>query len=202
MVSVSNGVVRIESFSLNIPSFSLQDKCVHVIGSNGSGKSTFLRVVAGILDLTVGKRILPTDLKVGYVPQNYRSSLMPWLSARDNVQLISKSDECIKNLLKLGFKKSDLDKRPHQLSGGQCQRVAIVRDAIDEHDLLILDEPFSGLDIYTIPLVGKLLKEKMDKGMKIILTSHTSLPKSMTSNLATVQVVRISDNTAEVRDET
>ena len=200
MITISNGVVNLGEFSLKVPELVLRGDCYHVLGSNGSGKSTFLKVLAGIIELSEGKRKAPLDLKVGYVPQNYRSSLMPWLTAQENVELLSNTENCIDNLLKLGLNQSDLRKRPYQLSGGQCQRVAIARDAISRHDILLLDEPFSGLDINTVPLVGKLLNEKVREGMKVVLTSHTPLPESLTKsiNLSSINVVRVSEKTAEI----
>ena len=130
-----------------------------VIGPNGAGKSTLLRAVAGLepgrvevdgsdwTDLEVPRR------RVGYVFQD--QSLFPHLSALDNVAFGPRArgrgrreaDEVARGWLER-FGIADLaDRRPRELSGGQAQRVAIARALATEPDVLLLDEPFTGLDV-------------------------------------------------------
>jgi molybdate transport system ATP-binding protein len=130
-----------------------------VIGPNGAGKSSLLKVIAGLEPgrVVVGERDW-TDLdvpqrRVGYVFQD--QSLFPHLSALDNVAFGPRArgrsrtdaDRAARDWLER-FGIADLaDRRPRELSGGQAQRVAIARALATEPEVLLLDEPFSGLDV-------------------------------------------------------
>jgi molybdate transport system ATP-binding protein len=130
-----------------------------VIGPNGAGKSSLLRAIAGLepgrvrvggedwTDLEVPRR------RVGYVFQD--RSLFPHLSALDNVafgprargRARADADREARDWLER-FGIADLaDRRPRELSGGQAQRVAIARALAADPDVLLLDEPFTGLDV-------------------------------------------------------
>jgi molybdate transport system ATP-binding protein len=130
-----------------------------VIGPNGAGKSSLLRVIAGLEPgrVVVGGREW-TDLdvpqrRVGYVFQD--QSLFPHLSALDNIAFGPRArgrsradaDRVAREWLER-FDIADLaGRKPRELSGGQAQRVAIARALAAEPDVLLLDEPFSGLDV-------------------------------------------------------
>lgn len=132
---------------------------VVVIGPNGAGKSTLLRAIAGLepagvqvggddwSDLDVPRR------RVGYVFQD--QSLFPHLSALDNVAFgprargrdRRRADDAARDWLER-FGIADLaHRKPRELSGGQAQRVAIARALATDPDVLLLDEPFTGLDV-------------------------------------------------------
>jgi iron(III) transport system ATP-binding protein len=135
-----------------------------LLGSSGCGKTTVLRAIAGfesLLDgsITLGGRNLsskgrtapPETRQVGVVFQDY--ALFPHLSVADNVSFglrrLSASDRAarIQKLLALVGLGAHGHKYPHELSGGQQQRVALARALAPEPDLLLLDEPFSNLDV-------------------------------------------------------
>jgi molybdate transport system ATP-binding protein len=136
---------------------------VAVIGPNGAGKSTLLRAVAGIQecagsislagDSWTDPPLLIRDRNVGFVFQD--QSLFPHLSAADNVAFGPRSrgagraeaDRRAREWLARFGIDSLAERLPRQLSGGQAQRVAIARALATEPDVLLLDEPFAGLDV-------------------------------------------------------
>ena len=136
---------------------------VSIVGTMGSGKSTLLGIMAGLVapdrgTVTVGG-VPVTDVVQGaaFVFQNY--SLLPWLSARENVRLAvetafpqetkaqhrSRAETALERV-GLG---AALDRKPRQLSGGMRQRVALARAFVTEPSVLFLDEPFGALDALT-----------------------------------------------------
>lgn len=134
---------------------------VAVIGPNGAGKSTLLRALAGLEPADGYARLAGRELtalsaagrRVGLVFQD--QLLFPHLSARDNVAFGPRS-RGVDRRTAARTAQSWLDRlavgelaerRPHALSGGQAQRVAIARALATEPDLLLMDEPFSGLDV-------------------------------------------------------
>ena len=161
---------------------------VSIIGKSGSGKTTLLKIISGLKKQTKGTVILndkilsndgifvePEDRKLGLVVQE--KVLFPHLNVQDNVQFgiasdNKKNEKCIEMLKK--FHISDLiDKYPHEISGGEAQRVALARTLVTKPSVLLLDEPFNGLDqglkdeIY--PDIKRILKENK---MTTIMVSH------------------------------
>lgn len=146
---------------LDVDISASRGEVVAVVGPNGAGKSTFVHALAGLQradgSATLEGRDLlaltPQDRAVGVVFQDQR--LFPHLSALDNVAFGLRARGRSKAsaraaahvwLDRLGV--GDLaDRRPAALSGGQAQRVAIARALVTEPDLLLLDEPFTGLDV-------------------------------------------------------
>ncbi len=130
-----------------------------LIGPSGSGKSTLLKVIAGLENINSGNIFLNgkdiTNLsadkrKIGLVFQDY--ALFSHLTARENVLIgLTKNQidyDFFNKLLALLKLEDLLERYPHQISGGQQQRVAIFRSLIRKPELILLDEPFSGLDAH------------------------------------------------------
>ena len=132
---------------------------VSFIGESGSGKTTFLKCLAGLEKINSGRITLnnkvlndkdvfikPHLRKIGFIFQDY--PLFPHLNVFDNIKINLKQSyfkniDYYTGLLGLG---SLLKRFPHELSGGEQQRVSIARALIREPDLLLMDEPFSNLD--------------------------------------------------------
>jgi ABC-2 type transport system ATP-binding protein len=172
-------VLRDISLNLN------QGELVAIIGKSGSGKSTLLKLIGGIISLGYGGKIRifgrPKFLKksrIGFVPQE--SAFIPDLSLADNIRVIGlnqgvsesralvRADEYLQ-MLKLD---ESLNKKPGELSGGQRVRFNIVLSLLHDPDLLILDEPFVGLDFKNRRLLWHFLEKLRKKGKSIVLTSH------------------------------
>lgn len=155
-------------------------------GDNGTGKTTLLNVLVGIEPATTGSirfsHAADGPVRVGYVQQDYTSSLLPWFDVRENVAVPlrlagigkkERSDRADKLLENLGFTTLPRDAYPYQLSGGQKQRVALARALIHEPHLLILDEPFANLDAHSTRDLQETISEiHQTKGPTILYVSH------------------------------
>ncbi len=156
-----NGYFRaLEGVNLTID----RGEFISIIGHSGCGKSTVLNIVAGLYQATQGGVILDSrEVKEpgpdrAVVFQNH--SLLPWLSAYENVELAVKQvfkgqksrkemDEWIKHNLELVHMSHAMHKRPGEISGGMKQRVGIARALAMEPKVLLMDEPFGALDALT-----------------------------------------------------
>lgn len=146
--------VRVELAGLHA---SLSGGAVSLIGPNGSGKTTVLRVLAGALrpdsgEVGLGGRpvagdggwVPPEDRRVAYVPQGL--GLFPHLTVVDNVAFGADRERAWAMLETLGLR-SLAERRPGGLSGGEAQRVALARALVTDPQLLLLDEPLAALDV-------------------------------------------------------
>jgi len=141
-----------EDFNLKISS----SETIGLFGPNGCGKTTLLNMVAGIIKPDSGDIIIRGGKKstVAYIFQDYRNSLFPWLTIRENIIFPlsirgtrkKASDEKLERLRELVNIPFPLEKYPQQLSGGQQQYVAILRGLISDPAAMLIDEPFSALD--------------------------------------------------------
>lgn len=133
----------------------LRGDFVAILGASGTGKSTLLRMLAGVEETTEGSIQFPDSKDSatwGFVFQD--AALLPWKSALENVLLPQRLKKvprapmlkrALALLEQLGLEKS-LALYPHELSGGMKMRVSLARALLDEPRLLALDEPFSALD--------------------------------------------------------
>jgi NitT/TauT family transport system ATP-binding protein len=170
-----------DHFDFDIP----RGKLISVFGPNGCGKSTLINMIAGLIAPDAGEVLFDgrplSDVKFGYVFQNYREALFPWLSAFDNIAYPLKlmrvaraeRDRRVEQLVaRLGVK-IDLALYPYQLSGGQQQLVSIMRALIVEPEILFLDEPFSALDYeMTLFMRDQLQMVFMETATTTVLVSH------------------------------
>lgn len=178
--------VALAASSFQIPMVGV----VSVIGPNGSGKSTLLSAIAGLVPVAAG-----TMRVLGHEPGAARSRLSYVMQATPvpRVTPITVREVVgLGRLAKLGmfgrFRSSDrvavdgamtrmevtdlAGRHMHELSGGQRQRVLIAQGIVQEHDLLILDEPLTGLDLTSAATIDHLIHEQRDDGHTVILTTH------------------------------
>ena len=151
-------------------SFEFPEGCVIAItGASGIGKTTLLNVIAGFLKPQGG--ILHSDHRApAYIFQEPR--LFPWMTALENVSAVCKDSQRAENLLLRLISDADAkDKYPDELSGGMKQRVSIARALAYDSDLLLMDEPFKGLDPDTRREVCRLVFEQA-KGKTVLMVTH------------------------------
>jgi NitT/TauT family transport system ATP-binding protein len=154
-------------------SLSFEEGKVSLIsGASGIGKTTLLRILSGLETADTGEIIGLENKKISYLFQEDR--LFPWLTALENVSAVSGEKDVKKKALailsELGLKDS-VDKFPHELSGGMSRRVAIARTLIFDGDVVILDEPFRGLDNETEKHTLEVIK-KYCEGKTVIAVTH------------------------------
>ena len=151
---------------------------ISIIGPNGCGKSTLINIICGLDEPTSGKIEKIRGLKIGFVFQDYKESLLPWRNVYDNLRLpleFSKELDSEKVDGLIGELKLDPHKNkfPHQLSGGLAQLAAIARALVIEPDILILDEPFKSLDFDVAQHIMQLVLNYCEKNhITTILISH------------------------------
>ncbi len=113
-------------------------------GPSGCGKSTLLRLIAGLEEPQQGHVVRDTSLTFGTVFQENR--LLPWLTVRENIALVCQDTVRIESVLQAVSLTEQANQYPYELSGGMQRRVAIARALAFDADVLILDEPFNGID--------------------------------------------------------
>jgi len=169
---------------------------VYLLGKTGSGKSSFLKTLYGDLPVTTGsanccgfdlthlkQREIPyLRRKLGIVFQDFQ--LLGDRSIYNNLRFIMKatgwSDEAkIKERIYEVFKKVNLEgkenKMPHELSGGEQQRVSIGRALVNDPELILADEPTGNLDPTTSEEILILLKDLCDSGRAVLFATHDML---------------------------
>ena len=149
-------------------SFEFEDgKNTLIMGESGIGKTSLLNIIASTLKAS-GGQLESSYEKISYVFQEPR--LFEWLTALENVSIVSNKEKATEILTLMGLEDS-LDKYPSELSGGMKQRVSIARALAYEPDLILLDEPFKGLDEERRHEVAEILFKAL-KGTTAIIVSH------------------------------
>ncbi|OWZ84835.1 ABC transporter ATP-binding protein [Natranaerobius trueperi] len=149
-----------------------------LFGPSGCGKTTLLNILAGLLDADSGQVEGCEKGKISYIFQEDR--LLPWSTVKENIMFVLKSDytkEKAQNLVEkylnlvnlLDFK----DHYPDQLSGGMKQRVAIARAFSYQGDIILMDEPFKGLDFdLKRDLMDYIINYWQRKNQTLVFVTH------------------------------
>lgn len=170
-----------DSFNLDIP----RNRFVTVFGPNGCGKSTLINMISGLIPIDAGEILFDGktlgQTKIGYVFQNYRDALFPWISAFSNIEYPLKLEGVpsaerrrrVEHLVAHLGVTIDLNRYPYELSGGQQQLISIMRALIVEPEVLFLDEPFSALDYeMTLFMREQIQRVFNDTRTTMVLVSH------------------------------
>lgn len=149
----------------------IEGKTSFIIGKSGIGKTTLIRILLGLEQIDSGEIIGLDDKKISVVFQD--NNLCENLSVLSNLKIVT--DKIDENELNKNLKELDLEgilfKKINELSGGMKRRIAILRALLVEFDLLIMDEPFKGLDFSTKKIVIEYIK-KCIKGKTVVMVTH------------------------------
>jgi NitT/TauT family transport system ATP-binding protein len=160
---------------------------VSIVGASGCGKTTLLRLMAGLLRPTQGsvsfngRTVTEPDRQLAVVFQDYGRALLPWRTVADNVSLAlearrvprSQRADIIDALLKKVGLGDRRDAFPLQLSGGMQQRLQIARCLAQEPEILLMDEPFGALDAMTRQnLQDEVARLSAESGTTVIFVTH------------------------------
>ena len=153
---------------------------VYIIGANGAGKSTCVKAVLGLIDITEGRVARAPSLEVGYVPQRLQVTPTLPMTLRRLMTLTGRfpADRIDSALAAVGLERLG-DPPVTSLSGGEFQRLMLARALIHRPDLLVLDEPERGVDATGTDVVYELIEGiRRDLGCGVLIISH-DLKKAM-----------------------
>ena len=193
-----------------------KNEFVSILGPSGCGKTTMLNIIGGLDKYTSGDLVINgvttkkykdrdwdvyRNHRVGFIFQSY--NLIPHQTILGNVELAltiaglpkaERIERAKKALDRVGLA-NQYNKRPNQLSGGQCQRVAIARALVNEPEILLADEPTGALDTQTSIQIMELIKEIASEKLVIMVTHNPELAEQYST-----RIVRLLDG--EVTEDT
>lgn len=154
-----------------------------ILGENGAGKSTLLRIMAGLLRPTRGSvsvfggELRDRTARVGYM--GHAPLLYDELSAMENLRYfaslygITDSARCVTAIRAVGLD-PEMNRRMGQYSQGMRQRISLARAIVHDAELLLLDEPFSNVDVQSAREMARLLARMRDHGKTVLVVTHQS----------------------------
>jgi len=163
-------------FSIDVEFSCPEGETLALIGPSGSGKTTIIRMLAGLekpdegciryrdetlFDSVRGINLSPQKRKLGYVFQDY--SLFPHLSLYGNAAFAAQDRKEVDSLMGFFGLTALRNRKPHEVSGGERQRCAVCQALARNPQLMLLDEPFSALDVVTRRLLRNELKKITEK---------------------------------------
>ena len=184
---------KLNHFILNVD-FTVENEILCIMGESGSGKTSILNSIAGLLTPDKGEIILddnilfsdkinlkPQERKIGYVFQDY--ALFPNMSVKDNIFFMNPDINYTKLLIeKLGIEYL-LGNFPNTLWGGEKQKVSIVRALANKPRLLLMDEPFSSIDEkFKNKFYEELIEIKKSLDIPIIMVTHNRVEAEILSD--------------------
>lgn len=182
---------------------------ISIVGASGCGKTTLMKIMAGLLKSTRGHVLIDGSMVTGPRPDEtavvfQEDALLPWFKVKDNVAIglaaqrvrkANRRERVRSSLVTVGLA-NHADSYPHQLSGGMRQRAALARGLVLEPRLLMLDEPFAALDEQTRNLMGAELRSLHQRvGGAMVMITHSLTEAVLLSD----RVVAMSANPGRIR---
>jgi len=159
-------------------SFTLhKGEALGLVGPNGAGKSTMLRIIAGLVKPDKGD--VRVNGRLGYTPQE--NLLLPWFNLKENILLPARllkidkreAERMLRELSEALGISEHLEKKVREVSGGTARKAALARSLITSPDILLLDEPYVGLDVDSVKSLQKsLMNLRKETGIGMIIVSH------------------------------
>jgi ABC-2 type transport system ATP-binding protein len=185
----------------------LPGQVIVVVGANGSGKSTLLRIAAGCARPTRG-RVLGRPRATGYLPDRFpallrlpAASYLRHMAALRAIPAAEASRQSSELLGELGFS-GDMQTPMSRLSKGNAQKVALAQALCAPVELLVLDEPWSGLDTEAVPALSARLRAAANGGAAVLVSDHTGaasrLPGAVVHRLAGGALSEVDTTNSEV----
>ena len=195
---------------------------VSILGPSGCGKTTLLNIIGGLDRYTSGDLIIDgkstkefkdrdwdtyRNHSIGFVFQSY--NLIPHQTALKNVELAlsiggisrkERRERALKALADVGLSEQ-INKKPNQMSGGQCQRVAIARALVNNPEIILADEPTGALDSKTSVQVMDILKEIAKDRLVIMVTHNPELAKQYSTRIITMKDGEVLNDTNPVTEK-
>lgn len=183
---VREGSVVVEPSSFRIPTAST----VAIIGPNGSGKSSVLHAITGLLDVDQGQlRVLGKTPEEALSDVAYVLQYMPItpgipMTVREVVRMgrfatrggLGRLRPVDKQRVREAMEQLDIvnlaDRSIHQLSGGQRQRVFVAQALAQDHSVLLLDEPLTGMDVPSARVIDQIIHDEPEQGCTVVYTTH------------------------------
>lgn len=175
--------------AVSASSFAVEQGAITaVIGPNGSGKSTLLSAIAGLIRPVSGSMLVHNSnggpASMSYVLQSTKVNEALPISVREVVTmgrydkhgLVSRLSPSDRAAVDRAMERLDItgiaDRTLHELSGGQRQRVFVAQGLAQDHDLLLLDEPLTGIDLPTAQAIDRVIHDETARGCTVVLTTH------------------------------
>ena len=195
---------------------------VSILGPSGCGKTTLLNIIGGLDRYTSGDLVIDgkstkefkdkdwdtyRNHSIGFVFQSY--NLIPHQTALKNVELalsiggVSRKERrarALEALKKVGLEEQ-INKKPNQMSGGQCQRVAIARALVNNPEIILADEPTGALDSKTSVQVMDILKEISNDRLVIMVTHNPELAQNYSTRIITMKDGEVLKDTNPVKTQ-
>ncbi len=199
-----------------------KNEFVSILGPSGCGKTTLLNIIGGLDRYTSGDLIIDgkstkefkdrdwdtyRNHSIGFVFQSY--NLIPHQTALKNVELAlsiggisrkERRERALKALADVGLSEQ-INKKPNQMSGGQCQRVAIARALVNNPEIILADEPTGALDSKTSVQVMDILKEIALDRLVIMVTHNPELAEDYSTRIITMKDGEVLNDTNPVSDK-
>lgn len=179
-------IKELPRFAVNVSFQCRSGELLALVGPSGAGKTTLMRMIAGLEKADIGRITFhgdtwldtkrhvdkaPQQRNLGYVFQEY--TLFPHLTVFKNVAFAAKDQKKVADLLALLDVWHLKDRKPQKLSGGERQRVALAQALARDPKVLLLDEPFSALDIVSRKKLRQELKKlKQEFNLPVIHITH------------------------------